>query len=70
MSDESVEAERLRAIERERLHALITADIEAAEPLHADDFQLITPGGGALSKEEYLGGIASGYSPEVTLSAF
>jgi len=60
MSDESVEAERLRATERERLHALVTVDIETAEPLHADDFQLITPGGGALSKEKYLGGIASG----------
>jgi hypothetical protein len=60
MSDESLGAERLRAIERERLHALVTADIETAERLHADDFKLITPGGGALSKEEYLGGIASG----------
>jgi hypothetical protein len=60
MSEDSVEVERLRAIERERLHALMTADIETAERLHADDFQLITPGGGTLSKAEYLGGIASG----------
>jgi hypothetical protein len=70
MSEEFVEAERLRAIERERLRALVTAAIETAERLHADDFQLITPGGGMLSKSKYLGGIASGYSPEVTLSAF
>jgi uncharacterized protein DUF4440 len=60
MSEEPVEAERLRAIERERLHALVTADVETADRLHADDFQLITPGGGTVSKAEYLGGIASG----------
>jgi hypothetical protein len=30
------------------------------EGLHTDDFQLINPGGGALTKEEYLGGVASG----------
>jgi len=60
MSEESVEAERLCAIERERLRALVIADIKTAERLHHDEFQLITPGGGMLSKSEYLGGIASG----------
>jgi hypothetical protein len=34
--------------------------MEVAQQLHADDFQLINPGGGSLSKEQYLGGIASG----------
>jgi hypothetical protein len=34
--------------------------VALAHQLHADDFQLITPAGGALSKEQYLGGIASG----------
>jgi hypothetical protein len=34
--------------------------MEAAGPLHGDDFQLITPGGDALTKEQYLGSIASG----------
>ena len=34
--------------------------MEVARQLHADDFQLINPRGGSLSKEQYLGGIASG----------
>jgi hypothetical protein len=42
------------------LHALVAADFEAADQLHADDFQLITPGGNALSKVDYLGAVASG----------
>ena len=51
----------LRATERERLRALVAADLEVANRLHADDFQLVNPRGGVLSKEQYLGGIASGY---------
>lgn len=31
-----------------------------ARPLHAPDFQLITPIGATLSRDEYLGAIASG----------
>ena len=54
------EADRLRATERERLHALVEADLDAADRLHAGDFQLITPSGLVLSKEQYLGKIASG----------
>ena len=54
------EADLLRATERNRLRALVEADMETAYQLHADDFQLINPAGGALSKEQYLGGIASG----------
>jgi hypothetical protein len=46
--------------ERRRLRALVDADLALADQLHADDFQLITPGGDALSKEEYLEVIASG----------
>ena len=34
--------------------------MEVANRLHADDFQLISPRGWALSKEEYLGLIAAG----------
>ncbi|WP_426131591.1 nuclear transport factor 2 family protein [Pararhizobium sp. PWRC1-1] len=52
--------DRIREIERSRLRALVAADITAAAPLHADDFQLITPIGVALSREEYLGAIAAG----------
>jgi hypothetical protein len=52
--------EELRAVERERLRSLVDADLEVARRLHADDFQLINPLGGTLSKDEYLGQIASG----------
>ena len=52
-------ADILRAIEVGRLRALVDKDMEIAERLHAEDFQLITPGGAALSKVEYLNGVAS-----------
>jgi hypothetical protein len=52
-------ADQLRVAEHQRLRALVDADIEAAGRLHADDFQLINPLGGSLSKVEYLGAIAS-----------
>jgi hypothetical protein len=54
------DAERLRATERERLRALVGGDVERAGQLHTEDFQLINPLGGTLSKEQYLGGISSG----------
>jgi hypothetical protein len=53
-------AEAIAEIERARLRALVAADLERAGPLHADDFQLITPSGRSLSKDEYLGRIATG----------
>ena len=54
------EVELLRSTERERLRALVSGDAERAAHLHADDFQLINPLGGSLSKDQYLGGISSG----------
>ena len=54
------EADILRATERERLRALVGGDVSRAGQLHAEDFQLINPLGGVLSKEQYLGGIRSG----------
>jgi Domain of unknown function (DUF4440) len=54
------EAELLRSTERERLRVLVAGDVERAAQLHTEDFQLINPLGGALSKEQYLGGIGSG----------
>jgi hypothetical protein len=57
---EGVEADKIRAIEYQRLRALVEADLEVACRLHADDFQLIDPSGESLSKEEYLGAVASG----------
>jgi hypothetical protein len=58
--DPTAEADLVRATERERLRALVQADLEVARRLHADDFQLITPRGESLSKEQYLGGVESG----------
>ena len=55
------DAELLRSTERERLNALVSGDVERAARVHADDFQLINPLGGSLSKEQYLGGIGSGH---------
>jgi hypothetical protein len=53
-------AESLPDTERRRLRALVSADMAAAGPLHAADYQLITPSGAALTKDEYLGAVASG----------
>ena len=61
MTADSAAADLLRATERERLRAPVAANPKVADQLHADNFQLVNPGGGALSKEQYLGGIASGY---------
>ena len=54
------ETDQLRATERERLRSLVDADLETARRLHADDFQLVNPSGATLSKDQYLGQIASG----------
>lgn len=54
------EADLIRSIERTRVRALVEADIPTARRLHADDFQLINPLGGSLTKEQYLGAVASG----------
>ena len=53
--------EWLRHAERSRVRVLVAADVAAARLLHADDFQLITPIGSMLSREDYLGAIASGH---------
>ena len=57
---EESEEDEIREIERARLHALVEGDMETANRLHADDFQLISPGGRTYTKEEYLSGVASG----------
>ena len=57
---ESPEGEQLKSLEGKRLRALVDADVTAARGLHADDFQLINPAGVAITKDQYLGGIASG----------
>lgn len=57
---DSPQAEHIRTTERARLRALVAGDMDAAGPLHAPEFQLITPIGMPLSKAEYLGAIQSG----------
>ena len=54
------EADELRSVERERIRALVEGNMEVAQRLHADDYQLINPMGGVLSKPEYLELVASG----------
>ena len=54
------QADAVRETELARLRALVAADAEAAGPLHADDFLLVTPGGRTYDKSQYLGAIADG----------
>ena len=49
----------LRQLERERLRALVEADMTRARELHAEEFQLVNPRGETLTKDQYLGGIES-----------
>ncbi len=50
----------LPAIERRRLRALASGDTATADPLHADDYWLVTPNGSEMTKDDYLGAIAAG----------
>jgi hypothetical protein len=59
-SNPQAEADLIRTTERERVGALVAANLDVARQLHADDFQLINSAGGALSKAQYLESIASG----------
>jgi hypothetical protein len=59
-ADAPTEENNAREIERSRLRTLVTADIATTQSFHANDFQLITPVGMSLSREEYLGAIVAG----------
>ena len=50
----------LANLERTRLRALVARDGAVAGDLHAPDYELITPGGRALSRADYLDAIAAG----------
>lgn len=52
--------EELRSAERQRLRALVAADMATLERLHPDDFQVISPFGSAFDRREYLQRVASG----------
>jgi Domain of unknown function (DUF4440) len=50
----------LRALEKQRLRALVDVDAGLLDELHAPDFVLVNPSGGNWSKAEYVGGVVSG----------
>jgi hypothetical protein len=52
--------DELRSVERQRLRALVTADIATLKRLHAEDFQAISPFGYAFARGEYLQRVGSG----------
>ena len=52
--------DEIDALERRRLAALVRADKDEMAALHADDYELIPPGGSPITRSEYLDGIASG----------
>lgn len=54
-------AEALRTIERSRVRALVQRNIALAASWHAPDFQLVTPVGMTLFRDQYLGAIESGH---------
>jgi hypothetical protein len=60
--------ETLRETEERRLQSLVEFDMEIADELHADDFQLINPAGAPLSKQDYLGGLDSGFLDYITFA--
>lgn len=60
MADGADVDQRIVDVERRRLAALVAVDMDRARELHADDYELITPGGRPISKEDYLGDIESG----------
>nr|WP_281173631.1 nuclear transport factor 2 family protein [Deinococcus frigens] len=47
-------------MERTRLKALVSGDMNTAQQLHAPEFELITPSGLRLSRDKYLDAIAAG----------
>lgn len=56
----SISPDELRALERRRTRALVERDMDVARSLHADDYELITPGAATYDKAAYLGEIESG----------
>lgn len=55
------EEDAVRAVERQRLQLLVAGAVEAARALHADDFQLVNPVGRALTRDQYMQSLSSGY---------
>jgi hypothetical protein len=60
MPSEELTKEAVRVAERERLQALVDADLATAARRLASDFQVINPLGRISAKEEYLWTVKSG----------
>jgi ketosteroid isomerase-like protein len=58
--DDSATLAQLQEIELTRVRAVVAADVDAVAPLLADDFQLISPPGATLSRDQYLQALRSG----------
>jgi len=63
------EADLIRDVERTRLRALVAADSEKMDALHAADFELINPDGEVYSRQQYLGEISDGVLDYTTWDA-
>jgi hypothetical protein len=59
-TDPSRAAEQVEHLERQRLVALVDADMDVVERLHADDFELVPPPGVPLERDEVIAMVASG----------
>ena len=46
--------EHLRQLELSRTRAIVSRDLEAIELAHAPEYELVTPGGGILSRQRYI----------------
>ena len=53
-SSDKASAQVVRATERQRLRALLGHDLDTAQRLHAEDFELINPLGETVSREAYI----------------
>ena len=53
-SSDKASAKVVRATERQRLRALLGNDLDTAQRLHADDFELINPLGETVPREAYI----------------
>jgi hypothetical protein len=60
MPDTLAEADVLRETERRRLQALVAADPQAIERVHAPEFEVINPLGRVQSRAPYLSAIYTG----------
>ena len=47
----------IRDLERKRLRSLVEPDVDVARRLHADDYELVPPGGSSISGAGYIGSI-------------